>query len=126
MENLLNETKEILKENNKKIEDIKWIGCRSFYVDIEDFIKLSNTLYDNDYGSPKVAEDLLIVGDNWWLERHEYDGSEWWEYKSIPIKPERKEKIKALTIEQANNLGFDVSCGWENLTRINNLDKEVK
>lgn len=126
MENLLNETKEILKENNKKIEDIKWIGCKNFYVDTEDFIKLSDTFYDADYGSPKVVEDLLIVGDNWWLERHEYDGSEWWEYKSIPIKPERKEKIKALTIEQADSLGFNVSCGWENLTRINNLDKEVK
>ncbi len=126
MENLLNETKEILKENNKKIEDIKWIGCKNFYVDTEDFIKLSDTFYDADYGSPKVAEDLLIVGDNWWLERHEYDGAEWWEYKSIPIKPQREEKIKALTIEQADSLGFDVSCGWENLTRINNLDKEVK
>ena len=29
----------------------------------------------------EVAEDLVVVGDNWWIERHEYDGNEWWEYK---------------------------------------------
>jgi hypothetical protein len=31
---------------------------------------------------------LEIVGDDWWLERHEYDGAEWWEYKTKPSMPE--------------------------------------
>lgn len=26
----------------------------------------------------------MVVGDDWWLERHEYDGSEWWEFKRLP------------------------------------------
>ncbi len=113
--NLLKETKEILKQNNKKIEDIRWIGNNIYFVDIEKFIEIANVNYNDDFGSSKVAEDLLIVGDNWWLERHEYDGSEWWEYKTIPIMPKEKLELKALTINQAKNLGFDVSCGWESL-----------
>lgn len=31
---------------------------------------------------------LIVVGKDFWLERHEYDGSEWWEFKSIPMEPE--------------------------------------
>lgn len=122
--NLLEETIEILKEHNLKLDDIVWIGCENFYVSLEGFKKLSDTKYDSGYGSPKVAEDLIIVGKNWWLERHEYDGSEWWEFKKIPPKPNVKKKLKALTIKQAEELGFGVSCGWENLSKINGFIKD--
>ena len=39
-------------------------------------------------------------------------------------KPKQKIELKALTIRQAYRLGFDVSCGWENLERINGIIKE--
>jgi hypothetical protein len=29
---------------------------------------------------------IIVVGKDWWLERHEYDGSEWWEFKTMPDK----------------------------------------
>jgi hypothetical protein len=29
--------------------------------------------------------------------------------------------IKALTVNQADDLGYDVSCGWENLLSINGV-----
>lgn len=86
--NLLKETKEILKDNKKNIDDIVWVGTNKHFIDKETFIKLANTDYNNGYGSPKVATNLLIVGDNWWLERHEYDGAEWWEFKKIPFYDE--------------------------------------
>lgn len=121
MENLLNETIEVLAKNNKTIEDIKWIGSNKYRVDIKKFIEIADVQYDSGYGAPQVAEDLIIVGENWWLERHEYDGSEWWEYKSFPVMPDKEIELKALTIDQAENLGFDVSCGWENLKKINNI-----
>ena len=35
----------------------------------------------------------MVVGNNWWLERHEYDGSEWWEYKQFPVKPEETRMV---------------------------------
>lgn len=121
--NLLEETKEILNENGKKLDDIIWIGSNKHFVNKETFIKLADVDYDDGYGSPEVATNLLIVGDNWWLERHEYDGSEWWEFKEILIKPEKELNLKALTIEQAEKLNFDVSCGWETLESINNIEE---
>lgn len=44
--------------------------------------------YDRGYGSAFINQTLTVVGvSGWWLERHEYDGSEWWEYKSTPLFP---------------------------------------
>jgi hypothetical protein len=36
----------------------------------------------------EIDMGLIVVGKDFWLERHEYDGSEWWEFKSIPMEPE--------------------------------------
>lgn len=69
-----------------------------------------------------MAQDLIIVGDTWWLERHEYDGCEWFEFKELPSKPEKYLDIKAITIGQAQKLKYDISCGWETLRRINGYD----
>ena len=118
--NLLVETLALLIEHNKSEKDILWVGCKEFYTDWKNFKKLANTEYDNGFGSPSVAEDLIIVGKDFWLERHEYDGYEWWEYnKSIPIKPENRKELVALTVEQAESLGFKIGYGWESLARIN-------
>ena len=40
--------------------------------------------------------DLLIVGKDFWLERVEYDGSEWWEFKTMPREPEETRELEAL------------------------------
>jgi len=121
--NLLKETLEILENNDKSPKDIKWIGNNLFKTDWKNFIKVADIEYDAGYGSPKVAQDLLIVGKNWWLERNEYDGSEWWEFKSIPIEPKKSIKFKSFTIEQAENNGFEVSCGWESLNTLNGIEE---
>lgn len=87
--NLLWETRKILQENGKASSDVKWVGCRSNNAVCSwgEFEKQSRYIeYDNGYGSPEVSEDLVVVGDDWWLERSEYDGSEWWEYKTLPKK----------------------------------------
>lgn len=84
-------------------------------------MKLADTDYDESYGATEVADDLIIAGENWWLERHEYDGAEWFEFKEMPLKPENKIDLKAITVMQATKLGFDVSCGWECLNRINGI-----
>ena len=126
MSNLLVETIEVLKNHNKTINDINWVGNGKYYFDVNEFLNIANVEYDNGYGAPEVAEDLLVVGDNWWLERHEYDGSEWWEYKEIPLKPNKKIELKALTISQAKKLGYAVSIGWENLKSINSIEGDNK
>ena len=96
MTNLKKETLNILMAHNKTPQDIKWIGCKKFKISPESFWKLADVEYDQSYGITKVAMDLVIVGDNWWLERQEYDGYEWWEFKTIPIMPKRNKKINTL------------------------------
>ena len=96
MSNLLNETIEYLEGHGKTISDIKWVGCRDFWIDISQFLELANVEYDDGYGAPEVATDLIVVGDGWWIERHEYDGSEWWEFKTLPQMPMEKRTIRTL------------------------------
>ena len=87
MSNLLKETLELLESNNKKETDVKWVGTSTHKTTWEDFKKNADVDYDSGYGSSKVAQDLLVVGENWWLERGEYDGSEWWEHNKLPEIP---------------------------------------
>lgn len=98
--NLKTETIEILEKHNKTLSDIKWVGCRTYKIPIEEFYKLADRQYNTSYGAVEVAEDLIVVGDSWWLERHEYDGSEWWEYKELPKEPETIISIPTLFPEQ--------------------------
>lgn len=81
--NLRTETLEALKEHNKTIEDIKFICSGSNNIPIETFFIMADREYDDGYGGAEVDECLMIVGNDWWLERAEYDGAEWWEFKTI-------------------------------------------
>ena len=97
MINLYTETTEALKEKKLTWDNVLWIGMKRKYFDEESdrveipkevFIEQAkNTNYDNGYGRAEINLSLIIVGDNWWLEREQYDGSEWWAYKKMPIKP---------------------------------------
>jgi len=99
--NLLKETEKILKQNRKSLDDIKWVGCTTHdwhdwkqFDGIKtksEFIKWADFEYDNGYGLAKEEVSLTVAGDDWWLERHGYDGSEWWEFKTLPKKSEFKE-----------------------------------
>lgn len=122
--NLLKETLGILIESGKTENDVKWVGTLTHKCSWQQFKVVADTEYISGYGAPEVAQDLLIVGDNWWLERRERDGSEWWDYKEMPKEPAQQIRIKAVTIRQASYLGYDISCGWEDLTSINNIDQD--
>lgn len=104
MINLLKETMEILKEHNKTFKDVRWIGGDDFTISVESFKVLADKEYDNSYGSPEIATDLKVVGDDWWLERSEYDGSEWWEFKTMPARPRKERKIHTLVDGSYNTL----------------------
>lgn len=96
MKNLWDETKSVLRVHGKSFSDVQYVCGNQFEVlNFEELARRTN--YDNGFGSQEVAEDLKIVGDNWWLERHEYDGSEWWEYKEKPRRPKSTVKMKKLT-----------------------------
>lgn len=62
-----------------------------------EFVQLAADLeYDSGYGLPQIDISLCIVGRDWWLERAEYDGSEWWEFKTQPRQPSHSSTIKSL------------------------------
>jgi hypothetical protein len=105
MTNLLKETKEELEEHKLSGSDVLWVGSKDLYTTWDNFIEIANVEYDSGFGVQGVIFDLLIVGKDWWLERHEYDGSEWWEFKRLPIKPNRKQRITGvLRINYEGNL----------------------
>ena len=84
--NLKDETLEILNKYGKTWDDVEWVGSVNWNltVDKNQFLILADREYNNGYGGNEVSPDLVVVGKDFWLERHEYDGSEWWEYKSMP------------------------------------------
>jgi hypothetical protein len=90
MTNLLGDILGSLDEAKKTEEDILWVGSRDgvYGLSWSEFRPIADvTEFDSGYGGAEIAEDLVVVfGDGSWLERHEYDGAEWWEYKSEPVR----------------------------------------
>ena len=84
--NLLNETRDILLSNNKTFDDVIFIGDRTTHtkMTVKDFLEHANVEYNGGYGIEEINTELILVGKDFWLERGTYDGSEWWEYKSMP------------------------------------------
>ena len=110
MRNLWEETINILKEHDKTFEGVRFIQGRDFKITKENFEKVAKkTNYDSGYGYANVATDLVVVGSNWWLERGEYDGAEWWDYKESPKQVNEVREISQLsgrlwpTLEELNS-----------------------
>ena len=93
--NFYEETIDFLKDKGKNMDDVVWIGGDNFEMPKGNFIELARKqIYDSGYGGQEMPTDIKIVGKDFWLERAEYDGSEWWEYKEFPIRPS---EIKIVT-----------------------------
>ena len=84
--NLLEETLYRLSRNDKTWDDVMFVRCGLATFTPEQAKPMLDFEYDNGYGHQEVDDSLLIVGRDWWMERHEYDGSEWWEFKCMPKK----------------------------------------
>ncbi len=114
--NLWEEIIETLNDNEKDWEDVKWVGSEDVWIEKDVFEEVAkNTIYDDGYGGSEVAEDLKVVGDNWWLERWEYDGSEGWDFREKLVKPER----------MLNSPFKLASSGWETaLEKINTKEED--
>ena len=98
--NLLKETKKKLSIHNKTPKDVLWIGTKdgSEAMNWGEFVKIADFEYDNGYGEAWIYLNLVVVGKGWWLERFEYDGSEWWEYKEPPKLLKNHKKLSYLTV----------------------------
>lgn len=119
--NLLEETLEDLKLNKKTVSEVDWVGTREYFFTWAEFEKIAKTAeYDSGFGAQEVARNLLIIGKDFYMDRHEYDGSESWSFHSIIEKPAKTFKLKALTVGQAK---ASVSCGWNDLEDLNGIKK---
>lgn len=97
MTNLWVETSRVLVTYGKSFDDVKYIQGSDFGITKENFEQVAKkSEYYSGFGSAEVAEDLVIVGDDWWLERHEYDGSEWWEYRETPKQINEVKEVSCL------------------------------
>ena len=66
------------------------INLRKGYtqVDLDNFLNLLNFEYDDSYGCQYVFGTIWLKDNPGWLERNEYDGSEWWERYCKPEIPD--------------------------------------
>lgn len=102
--NFLEDTIKTLSKNNKTINDVLFVRTRTQQCS---FAKFAETVkefkYVNSFGCHEINLDLVVVGRNWWLERKEYDGTENWVFKSIPM-----------CIKNTNTINFKCSfCSGE-------------
>lgn len=82
--NLLKETLDELVSNAKSPDDVEWVQTERGSFTWGEFRELADFRYDGGFGNPEINLALKVVGKDWWLERGEYDGSEWWEFKTMP------------------------------------------
>lgn len=84
--NLLQETRNALARAGKGPEDVVWCGSKAgaYWFTWAQFEQLTDRDYNDSWGIENVAMDLVVVGADWWLERGEYDGSEWWDFRIRP------------------------------------------
>lgn len=84
--NLWEETVRVLGRHDLDFDrDVVQVQTADGYVEKELFKMMAMaTNYDSGYGSAEIRMDLAIIGKDWWLERREYDGSEWWTFLSMP------------------------------------------
>ncbi len=85
--NLLAETRADLLENGKSPDDVRWVGTRDGLRRITwaAFEAIASVSYVTEYAQ-MVDERLVVVGDNWWLERRYDDDNEveWWAFSQAP------------------------------------------
>ena len=99
MANLWTETVEFLEKYGKTLDDVLYIQGDDFEITKKNFETVAKkTNYDGGYGAQHVATDLVLVGEDWWIERFEYDGAEWWEFKSIPTRSKYMKNVTKLGV----------------------------
>jgi len=84
----------------------------------ESFMKSLDFTYDSGYGEQELYGTVWLQ-DGTWLERGEYDGSEWWEHKKLPPIPD-----KCLIDYQPININKFEDLKGQTITKIDFLKNE--
>lgn len=82
------ELQDTLLDYGYDVDDIATVGDFLTFdeYDVQEFLDcLKGIVYDNGYGCVYFRRGIkLIMTDGTWIEREEYDGSEWWTHRSVP------------------------------------------
>lgn len=72
-----------------KYGEFKTFVLKNHYtqLDYDLFLQSLNFVYDDGFGGQEL-HGYIWYDDGTWSERGEYDGSEWWEYQSVPQVPD--------------------------------------
>lgn len=124
--NFLKRTISYLEGYGKTPEDVVWVGVKPHYWfndnpwqtgTWEDFALLADQDAPQGFSSDgsfiegtDINMGLVIVGKDFWLERHMNDefGSAWWEFKSILIKPVDAEPLQTFIREDHREVWVDL------------------
>lgn len=127
MINLLEETIDVLNENNKTVDDVIKVVSDKGYINWNTFARIADKVwYEDGFGVTVIQHDLVILGKDWWLERFEYDGEEHWVYKSIAdlrTGEELTEDIESMVFDKdlLDSDSFPALSGLVILDKVNTL-----
>lgn len=93
MTNLYDETVLFLATKGKSIDDVVFVSGNGHEIPIDNFVAAAKDYNYDSIFTNEVPIDLLVVGKDWWIERSKYDGSECWEYKTMPLRPKHIKRI---------------------------------
>jgi hypothetical protein len=89
--NLWNETMRVLFWRHKLPEDVDFVTADGKTISWELFQEVAKTIeFDSGFGGHRIDLGVKIVGNDWWLERVEYDGAESWRYCTMPTRKVEK------------------------------------
>lgn len=81
----------ILKNYNKSIDNIQWVGCKDFQIVKDDFLSYIQKKEYNEFDLD-LPYDLLLVGENFWIELS--DNGDTFVYKCLPKRPAKTINLK--------------------------------
>lgn len=120
MANFFRETKDKLNEHEKVPQDVLWIGNNEKSFSWDQFSRTADFEYDHGFGNQRIKGDLVIVGEDWWLERVEYDDSGQWQFKTLPKCPdshlEKSMYLKPLLKKDLLNKRYCDSCDCDDIS----------
>lgn len=116
---LLATLRECLRSHDKTLSDILWVGNEEYTISTDSYLKL--LAETENYEWNKVSTDLIVVGQDFWIERQNvYSCDEYceyhslvdpvenilsvplqsvvgrWVYRALPVKPQRYETLESL------------------------------
>lgn len=69
----------------------------------DNFLKFLDRVYDSGYGGQELY-GIIYCEDGIWMDRGEYDGSEWWNFNKFPDMREDFDEVDVLRYERNKKL----------------------